>query len=74
MKRQWSIRRELVETSDGQRRWDRAYQCLLGWGSQPVPEQPAEAVTGAQPTQEVFDESCSVRPSVDPTSSSRPDD
>ena len=74
MKRQWSIRRELVETSDGQRRWDRAYQCLLRWGSQPVPEQPAEAVTGAQPTQEVFDESRSVRPSVDPTSSSRPDD
>jgi hypothetical protein len=74
MKHQWSIHRELVESSDGQRRWDRAYQCLLRWGSQPVPEQPAEAVTGAQPTQGVFDESRRVRPSVDPTSSSRPDD
>ena len=74
MKRQWSIRRELVESSDGQRRWDRAYQCLLRWGSHPMPEQTTEAVTGPQPIQEVFDESGCVRPSVDPTSSSRPDD
>ena len=74
MKRQWRTRRELVESSDGQRRWDRAYQCLLRWGSQPVPEQAAEAVTGVQPTQEVFDESRRVRPSIDPTPSSRPDD
>jgi hypothetical protein len=74
MERQWSIRRELVESSDGQRRWDRAYQCLLRWGSHPVPEQLPEAVTGAQPTQEVFDESGRVRTSVDPTSSARPDD
>jgi hypothetical protein len=73
MKRQWRVRRELVESSDGQRRWDRAYQCLLRWGSHPMPEQSAEAVTGSRPTQEVFDESCSVRASVDPTSSSRPD-
>jgi len=31
MKRDWRIRRELVATPDGQRRWDRAYQALLTW-------------------------------------------
>ncbi len=29
MKRDWHIRRELLATPDGQRRWDRAYQALL---------------------------------------------
>jgi hypothetical protein len=74
MKRQWRTRRELVESSDGQRRWDRAYQCLLRWGSQVVLEQPAEAVTGFQPMQEVSNESCRVCASVDPTPDTRPDD
>ena len=31
MKRQWTIRRQLVESPDAARRWDRAYQCLLRW-------------------------------------------
>ncbi len=31
MKRDWHIRRELLATPDGQRRWDRAYQALLTW-------------------------------------------
>ena len=31
MKRDWRIRRELLATPDGQRRWDRAYQALLTW-------------------------------------------
>ena len=31
MKRDWHIRRELLATPDGQRRWDRAYQDLLTW-------------------------------------------
>ena len=31
MKRDWRMRRELLATSDGQRRWDRAYQELLTW-------------------------------------------
>ena len=33
MKRDWRIRRELLATADGQRRWDRAYQDLLTWAS-----------------------------------------
>jgi hypothetical protein len=31
MKREWRIRRALLGTADGQRRWDRAYQDLLAW-------------------------------------------
>jgi len=70
MKRQWRIHRELVESSGGQHRWDRACQCLLRWASHPVPKQSVEALTGSQPTQEVSCESGSVRTSVAPTSSS----
>jgi hypothetical protein len=33
MKRDWRIRRALLATADGQRRWDRAYQDLLTWAS-----------------------------------------
>ena len=71
MKRQWRIHRQVV---DGQRRWDRAYQCLLRWGSPVWPEQPAEVVTGLQPMQEVSDESRRVCASVDPTPGTGPDD
>jgi hypothetical protein len=74
MKRQWRIHRQVVEVVDGQRRWDRAYQCLLRWGSPVWPEQPAEAVTGLQPMQEVSDESRRVCASVDPTPGTGPDD
>jgi hypothetical protein len=31
MKRARRMRRELLATPDGQRRWDRAYQALLTW-------------------------------------------
>jgi hypothetical protein len=31
MKRDWHMRRELLATPDGQRRWDRAYRALLTW-------------------------------------------
>ncbi len=31
MKRDWRMRRELLATPEGQRRWDRAYQALLTW-------------------------------------------
>ncbi len=31
MKRDWRIRRALLATPEGQRRWDRAYQQLLSW-------------------------------------------
>ena len=31
MKRQWHVRREVVERPDAQGRWDRAYQDILRW-------------------------------------------
>jgi hypothetical protein len=34
MDTEWSVRREIVVRSDGQRQWDRAYQHLLRWASQ----------------------------------------
>ena len=33
MQRQWKVRREVTECAEAQRRWDRAYQYLLQWGS-----------------------------------------
>ena len=74
MKRQWRIHRQVVEVVDGQRRWDRAYQCLLRWGGTGLPEQSSAAVTGFQSMQEVSDESRRVCASVDPTPGTGPDD
>ena len=31
MKRQWKVRRQFQPTRDAERRWDQAYQRLLGW-------------------------------------------
>ncbi len=68
MKRQWSIRRELIEARDAQRRWDRAYQCLLRWASNaPSP------VSGDQPMQEASHANRGICPSVNPTSGSDAD-
>jgi len=42
MKKEWQVRRTVVEYSDGQRRWDYTYQFLLRWmmeqsmGQQPM--------------------------------------
>lgn len=74
MKRQWRIRRQVIESSDGQRRWDRAYQCLLRWGSPadqdliPVPRD------WFQLPQEVKDGNCSLCTRVDATPSSSAND
>jgi hypothetical protein len=43
MKHQWHPRRALVVTPDGQQRWDRAYQSLLGWGQPPAHPRPSQA-------------------------------
>jgi len=37
MKRQWQTRRTLLAAADGRRRWDRAYQQLLGWTAPDLP-------------------------------------
>jgi hypothetical protein len=31
MKQQWKVRRQFQPTKDAERRWDQAYQHLLGW-------------------------------------------
>ena len=35
MKRQWGLRRQFQPTTDAERRWDQAYQSLLGWNTPP---------------------------------------
>lgn len=37
MNQKWDIERTLVERSDGQRRWDTAYQLLLHWAMKEEP-------------------------------------
>lgn len=34
MQTEWQIRRRTVAQTDGQRRWDLTYQCLLRWARQ----------------------------------------
>ena len=41
MKRQWRVRRQFQSTSDAERRWDQAYQHLLGWT---LPSEPVSAL------------------------------
>lgn len=49
MKHQWKTRRTLVPQTDGQRRWDQAYQLLVQWTPPAVapPPQPTEEVPHA---------------------------
>ena len=41
MKRQWRVRPQFQSTSDAERRWDQAYQHLLGWT---LPSEPVSAL------------------------------
>jgi hypothetical protein len=70
VKRDWVIRRTLVQRVDGQRRWDIAYQRLLQWTSE-VATAP-EASTVPITTQEVKDESRHLCPCIDPTPTTEP--
>ncbi len=70
MKHQWRLRRELVETPDALRRWDRAYQCLLRWGSSTPPELTSAATERFPNPQEGSNASCGLCESVDPAPSS----
>jgi hypothetical protein len=45
MKRDWRVARRLEPRPDGQRRWDRAYQLVLGWAAGgPPPTRPPGTV------------------------------
>ena len=70
MKPQWVVNRALVACTDGQRRWDYAYQFLLRWmDDQPVHVEPAPAHL-----QENQHGNCIVRPSLDQSPAADPDD
>ena len=51
----WQIRRRVIARSDGERRWDAAYQCLLPWamdhdaGTCSVPSHRQEESHGSSP-------------------------
>ncbi len=68
MNRTWQVHRDIVAHPDGQRRWDRAYQLLLGWADEVVAPQPPFV------TQEDDDAHCRVCPGLDQPSTADPHD
>ena len=70
MNTDWHVHRTVRAQSDGERRWDYAYQFLLQWameheaGSSPAPSHQQEEPHG----------SCSLRPSFHDASTTAPDD
>jgi hypothetical protein len=65
--RTWSIRRQTIQRSDAQTRWDHAYQHLLQWTAN---GEGARAPLALQ--QEVADAQCSLRPGLDESTSPSP--
>jgi len=59
--RPWRLRRHVQPRSDGQQRWDRAYQHLLQWNAQPSPLPPPLT------SQEDTHASSPLCPRLDPT-------
>jgi hypothetical protein len=47
MYHQWRVRRQTINSPDGQQRWDRAYQLLVQWTERPGLPPPAEALLPA---------------------------
>lgn len=70
MKRKYEVQRTKVNRSDGQRRWDIAYQRLLQWATE-VTEVP-DAGTALIMTQEVKDESRHLRSCINLTATAEP--
>lgn len=67
MKAEWTLSRTLMVRADGQRRWDIAYQLLMGWmNTEQVPECPHQ--------QEEHNGNRPVRTSIDPTPATDSDD
>src|SRR5438046_2250578 len=66
-KRQWSIRRSMIEVPDAQRRWDQAYQSLLQ--THPLVWHPSPQESGSQ---EHSHEQCGLRPRFDESDKHKP--
>lgn len=71
MKKRWRIQRSLLATPDGQQRWDRAYQALLGWAEQAMV---VSVVTCDQGTTEAQHASSGLCARVDPATGPSADD
>lgn len=73
MQRQWQIQRTLVETPNGQQRWDQAYQLLLRWAQvNPLPA--VSSSPPAPPNQEECHASSRLCTRLDVASSPASDD
>lgn len=70
MKSQWCVSRSVAGRSDGQRRWDYAYQFLLRW----VMEDTAGVVPASSHLQEDRHGDCFVRASLDQPPAADADD
>jgi len=70
MKSHWRVRRSVVGRSDGQRRWDYAYQSLLRW----VMEDAADGAPAPSHLQEDCHGDCLVRASLDQPPAAGADD
>jgi hypothetical protein len=68
MKRQWKKHRQFVPNTDGEQRWDRAYQYLLQWVKEVEPDQ-VILCHPLQMTQEVDYESSHIYAGFDEESS-----
>ena len=55
MKAQWRVKRTLIQSSEGERRWDYAFQFLLSW----VREAGSDELC-SDPREENQDENCPV--------------
>ena len=66
MKRKWVVQRELTERTEGQRRWDQVYQCLLRWEK----EMKTKAIPQLQEASHASSDLCS---SVHTTTGSNPE-
>lgn len=60
MKKQWQVCRRFIESSDGQRRWDYAYQSVLRWAMEETMKQPPTKL----PSQENNHENCTLCQSI----------
>ncbi len=69
MKRQWHVRREVVERPDAQQRWDRAYQSLLRCSL----ETERRAVLQPKHAEEVYHAGSSIHPGFDLSAGSASD-
>ena len=67
MKRKWQVRRSVVERSDGQRRWDIAYQLLVCWAMEPTDDPLPDSISN----QENKHEDRPVYPSIDALSNAK---